>query len=112
MTDNTENAYLLVLSTCPDQACAQAVAEKIVDAGLGACVNIVPDIRSVYQWQGTRESAAECLIVIKTRKTLYGRLETLLVESHPYELPEVIAVPIERGLPAYLRWISDNTDGK
>jgi periplasmic divalent cation tolerance protein len=104
-----DNTYLLVLTTCPDAEFAETLAAKLVDAGLAACVNIVPGIQSVYRWKGKRETGTERLLLIKTRAALYDRLEQAITASHPYELPEVIAVPIKNGLAGYLSWIGEVT---
>lgn len=95
----------IVFTTCPDSGTAQRIAEALVDRNLAACVNIVPGLRSVYRWKGKRESADELLLIIKARAADYAKLETLVRELHPYELPEIVAVPIQAGLSAYLKWI-------
>ncbi len=95
----------IVLNTCPDAESAQRIAAALVDKDLAACVNIVPGLRSIYRWKGKRESADELLLIIKSRVTDYAKLEALICELHPYELPEIIAVPIHAGLAAYLQWI-------
>jgi periplasmic divalent cation tolerance protein len=100
-----ESPYRLVLSTCPDEPAAASLAERLVAAGLAACVSIVPGVRSVYRWQGHTETSGEVLLLIKTRQEAYPALEDLLRRHHPYELPEIIRVPIDAGLPAYLAWI-------
>ncbi len=100
--------HLLIYCTCPDADCAQSIANHLVDKGLAACVNILPGVQSVYRWQGKRESAQEHLLAIKARHDAYGRLEQAIVDLHPYELPEIIAVPITHGLAGYLAWIDDN----
>jgi periplasmic divalent cation tolerance protein len=100
---------LLVYCTCPDHATGLRIAETLVDRQLAACVNIVPGLTSVYRWQGQRETASEVLLLIKTRQTNYPELQTAILTLHPYELPEIIAVPIEAGLPAYLAWIESST---
>ena len=100
--------YMLVLTTCPDSQVAQFIAGKIVDAKLAACVNIVPKIISVYEWQGKKEQSEESLLFIKTTQDKYTALQKCIVNEHPYELPEVIAVPISKGLPDYLAWISSS----
>ena len=100
--------YMLVLTTCPDSQVAQLIAGKIVDAKLAACVNIVPKIISVYEWQGKKEQSEESLLFIKTTQDKYTALQKCIVNEHPYELPEVIAVPISKGLPDYLAWISSS----
>ena len=98
--------HQLVLCTCPDQATAQNIAEHLIDRQLAACVNILPGITSIYQWQGKRESSQEHMLLIKTTNAAYDILEQTLSDLHPYELPEIIAVPIARGSDAYLDWIN------
>jgi len=100
---------LLVYCTCPDPEIALQLAETLVDQGLAACASMVPGLTSVYRWQGQRETARETLLLIKTSRALYPQLETAIVSLHPAELPEIIAVPIEAGLPAYLAWIEHST---
>lgn len=97
--------YCVMLSTCPDNDCAEALAALLVERQLAACVNIVPGLRSIYQWQGERHSDAEVLLIIKTRSELSEAVQQALVSAHPYELPEVIALPVTAGLPGYLDWI-------
>ncbi len=101
--------HLLILCTCPDQATAKKIANALVDGSLAACVNILPGLTSVYQWQSQRETAQEHLLLIKTTDAAYTALEQTITELHPYELPEVIAVPIKHGLGAYLGWIAQQT---
>ncbi len=106
---NKETPYLLVLSTCPDQATAERIAQLLVEEKLAACVNVIPDITSLFQWQGKLDQDNEILLLIKTTAASYGALETLVRQQHPYELPEIIAVPIVDGLNDYLDWVSSNT---
>jgi len=101
--------HLLILCTCPDQETAQTIANRLVDEALAACVNILPGLTSVYQWQGKRETAQEHLLLIKTTDEAYQTLEQTITGLHPYELPEVIAVPVTQGLSAYLGWIEQQT---
>ena len=101
--------HLLIMCTCPDQDTAQNIADMLVDRALAACVNILPGLTSVYQWQGKRENAQEHLLLIKTTDEAYQALEQAITELHPYELPEVIAVPITQGLGGYLQWIEQQT---
>jgi periplasmic divalent cation tolerance protein len=98
--------YCLVLCTCPAGESAQSLAESLVKERLATCVNIVPGLVSVYAWQGVVESSQEALLLVKTERRAYPGLEARLRELHPYELPEIIALDIERGLPDYLNWIS------
>lgn len=104
----TPDHYQLVLCTCPDQPSAQGIAGQLVDKGLAACVNILPGVESIYRWQGQRESAQEHLLLIKTTRSAYSQLEKTIIEYHPYELPEVIAVSITDGLSGYLDWIDNS----
>ncbi|MDD5033529.1 MAG: divalent-cation tolerance protein CutA [Methylococcaceae bacterium] len=98
--------YCLVLCTCPEGEPAESLARFLVEEHLAACVNILPGLTSVYSWEGRIASEREALLLIKTEAEAYSRLELRLRDRHPYELPEIIAVSIERGLPDYLQWIS------
>ena len=104
-----EADYLVALSTCPDAATADKIARALVERRLAACVNILPGLRSFYTWKGACESAEEHLLIIKTLAGVYPDLEQALRTLHPYELPEIIAVPLAAGLPDYLAWIQENT---
>ena len=95
----------LGLCTCPDADVAGKIAEQLVAEQLAACVNIVPGILSVYHWQGEVERAQEVLLIIKTGKAVWSRLEQCIQALHPYELPEIIAVPITSGQADYIKWI-------
>lgn len=100
---------LLVLTNCPDADCAERIARALVDARLAACVNILAPARSVYRWQGAVEQADEVPLLIKTTAGRYAALEAAIRQHHPYEVPEIVALPIDRGLPAYLQWLADET---
>lgn len=100
---------LLVLTTLPDQDSAAKLARHLVESRLAACVNILAPCRSVYQWQGGLQEDEEFPLIIKTTGERYSDLETLLRRQHPYELPEIVALPVEGGLPAYLDWVTDQT---
>ncbi len=97
----------LVLTTCPNRRAANRIARALVGERLAACVNILPIAQSVYRWRGRIESAPEFLLIIKSLKRTYKKLETRLRQLHPYELPEVIAVPIAGGYRHYLAWIAN-----
>jgi len=99
------NSQQLILNTCPDIETAETIANLLIDQHLAACVNIVPGIRSIYRWQGQRQNDNECLLFIKTSASNYTELEVLICRHHPYEVPEIIVFNIEKGLPAYLAWI-------
>ena len=96
---------LVVLCTCPDEGTGQHVARSLVEEGLAACVNAIPNIGSTYRWEGRVQEDREVLLLIKSSSSVYGRLEARIRELHPYELPEVVAVPIVRGSEAYLSWL-------
>ena len=100
---------LIILCTCPDRTTAERIAETVVSERLAACVNIVPGLISIYRWQGAVQRDSELLLILKTASTLYPRLEARLRELHPYQVPEIIALPIQAGLPAYLDWIAAST---
>ena len=100
---------LLVLTNLPDRASAERLADLLVERRLAACVNILAPCRSVYRWKDAVQHDEEHPMLIKTTAERYGALEQALREGHPYELPEIIAVPIEGGLPAYLDWVSAET---
>jgi len=102
---------LLVLTTMPDRASATNLARILVEERLAACVNVLADCTSLYRWQGKSETATEVPVLIKTVDQHYSRLEQRIMSMHPYELPELIAVPISGGLPAYLKWIETETLG-
>lgn len=100
---------LLVMTNLPDQASAQLLAQKIIEARLAACVSQLSLCTSTYRWQNTIETASEIPLLIKTTQTAYPNLEKMIRSSHPYELPEIIAVPVSAGLPAYLSWVTRET---
>jgi len=106
MSDETP---LLVFTNCPDTETAQAIATALVERRLAACVNILAAAQSVYRWQGEMERADEVPLLIKTTAARYAALEAEILARHPYELPEIVALPVDRGLPGYLQWLRDET---
>lgn len=100
---------LLVFSGFPDEASARQVARQLVESRLAACVSVLAPCVSTYRWQGAVEQATEIPVVIKTTAQRYSELEAALRAQHPYELPEIVAVPVARGLPSYLAWVSAET---
>lgn len=102
---------LLCLSTCPDRAVADRIARALVDERLAACVNLLPGIASVYRWEGAVETGEEVLMLIKTAPERLQALTARIQALHPYDVPEVVAVEISGGLPAYLEWIASETTG-
>jgi periplasmic divalent cation tolerance protein len=98
--------YQIILCTCPNSETATHIAQHLVAAKLAACINILPGITSIYEWQGEVETAQEQLLLIKSCQTHYAMIEAEIKRLHPYELPEIIALSIETGFPDYLKWIN------
>lgn len=105
----SESQALLVLTNLPDADTAQRMADTLVQSRAAACVNILAPCTSIYRWQDRVETAHEVPLLIKTTRSAYARLEEAIRAQHPYELPEIIAVPVEAGLPGYLQWIIQET---
>jgi periplasmic divalent cation tolerance protein len=99
---------LLAFCTFPDAETARKVVKEVVDLRLAACGNILPQVHSIYRWQGKVESAKETLAVFKLAGTRYAEFESKIRSLHPYDVPEIIACQIDNGLPEYLRWIADS----
>ena len=97
--------YLIVLVTCPSRAVARRLANALVKDHLAACVNVVPGIESVFQWKGKTERCREALLLIKTTRKRFPPLTRAIVTLHPYDVPEVIALPLVEGYRPYLQWI-------
>ena len=100
---------LLVLTNLPDRAAAEKLADGLVAKRVAACINILAPCRSVYRWRGAVQHDEEHPVLIKTTRDAYAALEAEIRALHPYELPEIVAVPVERGLPAYLDWVASET---
>lgn len=100
---------ILVMTSLPDRAAALKLAQALVDRRLAACVNVLAECTSVFRWKGAVENAAEVPVFIKTRAGRYGEVEAAIRELHPYELPEIVAVPVRGGLDDYLQWVADET---
>jgi len=100
---------LLVITNLPDRAAAEKLADALIRQRVAACVNILAPCRSVYRWKAEVRHDEEHPVLIKTTLDRYAALEAAIREMHPYELPEIVAVPIERGLPAYLDWVAAET---
>jgi periplasmic divalent cation tolerance protein len=96
---------LIVLTTWPDTASARAAARAVVDEGLAACGNLVPGIESIYRWEGAVQTSAEVVVIFKTTIDRYPQFELRLKALHSYEVPEIVALRVADGLPAYLRWV-------
>lgn len=103
------SAFALVLVTAPDLKTARRLARLALDARLIACVNLLPQVESHYWWRGKRESSAEVLLVMKTRRAQLAALEQAILSAHPYETPEFVVVNLTGGSPRYLAWLAENT---
>ncbi len=101
--------HLVGLSTCPSMALAMEIADTLVEDGHAACVNIVPGLTSVYRWKGETHHDQEILLVIKTTREAWKRVEATVLRLHSEELPEIIAVPVSGGLSDYLAWVTYQT---
>ena len=99
---------LLALSTFPDRETAQRIANQLVTEKLAACANILPAIESIYRWKEKLETGNETLVFFKLSEDRQSAFQEKLRSLHPYEVPEIIFVPVTSGLPEYLRWVSDN----
>ncbi len=106
---NTTDDIRLLYCTCPDTETAQKIARALVESKQAACVNIVPGLRSIYHWKGEVQEDAECLLLIKTQAPRVTSVTESILSLHPYELPEVIAVPVIAGYAPYLDWVRDNS---
>jgi len=102
---------LLIMTSLPDEASAQALAEHLIAERLAACVSILAPCRSVYRWQGKLEVANEIQVLIKSTSARYAELEAAIRVRHPYTLPEIMAIPVAAGLPDYLTWVAAESCG-
>jgi periplasmic divalent cation tolerance protein len=102
----------VVLSTCPDRETAEAIARELVEARLAACVNVLPRMRSIYQWEGAVVSADEVLLIAKTTPERTAALCARLVELHPYDMPEAIALDVADGTEMYLNWVEESVESE
>lgn len=103
--------HALVLVACPDGKTAERISDVILKRRLAACVNTVVGVRSRYWWKGKIEDSEECMLIIKTRRGLVGKVVKAVKDNHPYDVPEVIGIPISSGSEEYLSWIDSETRG-
>ena len=103
------NDVLLVMTNLPDRNAAERIAASLVTEGAAACVNILAECTSFYRWEGSLERATKVPLLIKTTTAAYPRLQDALRKLHPYEIPEIIALPVNAGLPEYLNWVVQET---
>jgi periplasmic divalent cation tolerance protein len=106
---NAKTEYLIVLNTCPGSITAKRIAQDLIANNLAACVNVIPEIYSYFKWGSTIKNEEEYLLIIKTTADAYPRVEKKILSLHPYELPEIIAVPFSIGFEGYLNWINQAT---
>jgi len=100
-----DHAMMMVFTHVPDTECAKRIAEALIKSKLAACVNIQGPCVSFYHWQGQLAETTEIPIAIKTQQRAYSQVETMLLSMHPYELPEIIALHVDGGLPQFLQWV-------
>ena len=99
---------LIVITTVETEKDGKRLAERLVEGGLAACVQILPSMTSIYRWEGGIEKATETLILIKTTRAAYLELEAMIKQEHSYQTPEIIAIPILMGSKEYLTWLYDS----
>ena len=104
-------AAILVITQMPDRASALALARALVESRVAACVSVGAPVESLYHWQGKIETAQETPVTVKTQPSRYNEVEAAIRSQHPYELPEIVAVPVVEGFAPYLQWIADETTG-
>lgn len=102
---------IVVWSNFPDEQSARGAAHHLVEQQLAACVTLLPAVQSVYRWQNAIEEATEVVLMIKTVRSRYAELEQFLKKLHPYDVPEIVALQMVDGLPAYLEWIRQQATG-
>ena len=102
---------IVVLSTCATEEEGEKLARLLIEERLAACVNVIPRMRSFYWWQGSIESSAECLLVVKSSRALFDSVKSALASAHSYEVPEVLALPIVDGSENYMNWLESNIKG-
>lgn len=109
MPESDNDNARVVLCTCPDEDTASRLSAGVVEARLAACVNILPQVRSVFRWKGEVQNQAEVLMMVKTTAMRAAGLESWLLENHPYDVPEVLVLPVGGGSRAYLEWLEEET---
>ena len=104
----SEESFIAVLCTCPDSGTAETLAETLLQEKVIACANLIPALESLYWWEGKIQKDREILLILKTARKFFNRVEMLIKKKHPYQVPEIIALPILEGSAPYLSWISDS----
>ena len=101
--------HIVMLCTAPDQGTADDIARSLVEEKLAACVNLVPNLVSIYRWEGKLQETAECLLIIKTVASRFDAVRQAINMTHPAAVPEIIAMPITAGSDTYLKWVTEST---
>lgn len=109
MTTKSGTGVIVILSTAPDELTAEKLARGLIEQGLAACVNAIPSVKSFYRWRGKIEAEPEIQLIIKTRPEHFDDVEKWLKANHPYEVPEIIALPAARVSDEYLQWVTKET---
>lgn len=102
------DSAILVFCTCPSESVAKQLAHQAVQEHVAACVTLLPQVTSIFHWDGELQEDTECLMMLKTTTSKYALLEALLVQQHPYDVPEIVQVPIQAGWPNYLAWLQQS----
>lgn len=105
------NSYTVVLCTLPSETEAEKIATHLVENRFAACCNIIPGLRSIYRWNDKIESDDEFLLIIKSEAGHYKDIEKAIIALHPYDVPEILAIPVEAGSKPYLEWITQSISG-
>lgn len=106
---NENNEYIIIFSTCPGSITAKQIAQDLIANNRAACVNVVPAVHSYFKWGNKVDIKEEHLLIIKTRRDLFESVKKDILSLHPYELPEIIAVPLIEGFEGYLNWVNQVT---
>jgi periplasmic divalent cation tolerance protein len=106
-----EDKVLLALSTFPDDETARRISQELIQGEFAACANVLPAVESIYRWKGNIENGTEALVFFKLSEDRRTAFQEKMRSLHPYEVPEIIFVPLAGGLPEYLRWVTENCPG-
>lgn len=107
----SEESFIIIYCTCPDSNAAEILAKKLLEEKLIACANLLSGLESHYWWEGKIQKDREVLLILKTRQSLFKAIEIMIQQNHPYQVPEIIALPILQGNVSYLSWIQDSVKG-
>jgi periplasmic divalent cation tolerance protein len=108
-TTDSRKISIIVLVTCPDKESANKISSSLIEKKLAACVNTINNVESIFRWKGKIEKSSENLLIIKSKKRLLKKLITDVQQNHPYQLPEILALPIIGGSKAYIDWLNNET---